>query len=591
GDHAAAAAAALGAARGLTALAAYGEAWTHYRTVLATPTGDDPLPLALEAAEAARLAGEPGAAADVLATAMSATPADPPGPAHAAALERVALYRWEAGRPSEAMAAFEAADAALGPGLSAVHAQVWAGRARAAFIMARFDEAVRDADRAVAAARAVSPGSVLADALVTRGTAAVVLGDETGLTPLLEGVELARAGGDAGVLCRAYSNLVVAYEYTGQVDLAVETSLEGLRVLPEHGLELVVGAALASNATNMLIRRGRYAECAAILDDLLVGRAVRGQALHLYIEKAALQLAMGDVPGARASLAASTPLLAADEPAIVVAIAETTAECFRQEQDFPNCYATVVEALERTEDPHYRSALALIGLRAEADRPGPRTDPDTVARRERLLAAFEPPDGGGDGDDDDPDHDVNLRAERVTAFAEAGRAAGDDDPARWTRAVHLWREAARPHDEAWCLIRQAEAYVDRRDRAAATEAVARGRAIAERLPAAPLLAAADALVRRARLTLPGDAEEERPPPATSGTGTAYGLTAREIDVLDLLGDGSTNREIAQRLFISERTVGVHVTNLLRKLGAANRTQAAAFAARIPADHASHARRP
>lgn len=584
GDRTAAAGAALAAARGLMALAAYGEAWAHYRVVLATPTDNDPLPLALEAAEAARLAGEPGGAADVLAAAMSTAPADSSGQVLAAALERIALYRWEAGRPNEAMAAFEAADAALGPGLTPVHAQVWAGRARAAFIMARFAEAVRDADRAVAAARAVAPGAVLADALVTRGTAAVILGDTAGLALLLEGVDLARAGDDAGVLCRAYSNLIVAYEYTGRADLAVDTSLEGLRLLPEHGLELPVGAALACNATNMLIRRGRYAECAEILDDLLVGRAVRGQALHLYIERAALQLAMGDVNGARTSLAASTPLLAADEPAILVAIAETTAECFRQEQDYPNCHATVIEALERTDDAHYRSALALIGLRAEADRPGPRADPDAVGRRERLLAAFVPLPADGAGG---PDRDVNLDAERLTALAEAGRAAGDDDPDRWTPAVSLWREAERPHDEAWCLIRQAQAYVDRRDRAAATDAVARGREIATGLPAAPLVALADALIRRARLVLPDAAVYEAPPVGVAAT---HGLTAREIDVLDLLGDGSTNREIAQRLFISERTVGVHVTNLLRKLGAANRTQAAAFAARTPVAPSADTRR-
>lgn len=62
------------------------------------------------------------------------------------------------------------------------------------------------------------------------------------------------------------------------------------------------------------------------------------------------------------------------------------------------------------------------------------------------------------------------------------------------------------------------------------------------------------------------------------------LTAREREVLDVLSTGATNRAIAERLFISEKTVSVHVTNLLAKLGCANRGEAAALARELaPAD--------
>lgn len=55
------------------------------------------------------------------------------------------------------------------------------------------------------------------------------------------------------------------------------------------------------------------------------------------------------------------------------------------------------------------------------------------------------------------------------------------------------------------------------------------------------------------------------------------LTAREREVLKLIGKGDSNRDIAECLYISEKTVKNHITNILRKLGAKDRTQAAIFA--------------
>ena len=53
------------------------------------------------------------------------------------------------------------------------------------------------------------------------------------------------------------------------------------------------------------------------------------------------------------------------------------------------------------------------------------------------------------------------------------------------------------------------------------------------------------------------------------------LTERELEILQLIVDGRTNKEIAQALFISEKTVKNHVTNILRKLDLSDRTQEAA----------------
>ena len=65
----------------------------------------------------------------------------------------------------------------------------------------------------------------------------------------------------------------------------------------------------------------------------------------------------------------------------------------------------------------------------------------------------------------------------------------------------------------------------------------------------------------------------------SGAGPVAALTDREREVLELLARGLSNREIGTELFITPKTASVHVSNILAKLGAASRTEAAAIAHR------------
>jgi predicted ATPase/DNA-binding CsgD family transcriptional regulator len=83
----------------------------------------------------------------------------------------------------------------------------------------------------------------------------------------------------------------------------------------------------------------------------------------------------------------------------------------------------------------------------------------------------------------------------------------------------------------------------------------------------------DAAVELARQA----AEQLRPGGSAAEAGARYGLTEREVEVLRLIGEGLTNREIGQRLFISTGTAAVHVSNILRKLGVTGRVQAATIA--------------
>ncbi|GAA3989461.1 hypothetical protein GCM10022384_41830 [Streptomyces marokkonensis] len=69
------------------------------------------------------------------------------------------------------------------------------------------------------------------------------------------------------------------------------------------------------------------------------------------------------------------------------------------------------------------------------------------------------------------------------------------------------------------------------------------------------------------------------PAAPADPAEALGLTSRERDVLRLVSDGRTNRQIAEELFISPKTASVHVSNILAKLGVSGRGEAAAVAHR------------
>jgi DNA-binding NarL/FixJ family response regulator len=77
------------------------------------------------------------------------------------------------------------------------------------------------------------------------------------------------------------------------------------------------------------------------------------------------------------------------------------------------------------------------------------------------------------------------------------------------------------------------------------------------------------------------ADTPRPPADAqiASSSDSYGLTDREREILTLVAEGRTNGEIAQQLFISTKTASSHVSNILRKLGVANRVEAATTAQR------------
>jgi DNA-binding CsgD family transcriptional regulator len=103
-------------------------------------------------------------------------------------------------------------------------------------------------------------------------------------------------------------------------------------------------------------------------------------------------------------------------------------------------------------------------------------------------------------------------------------------------------------------------------------------AAAQAVQHVPLSTAIGDLARRARIDLSDPTQPVRhdePPPAAR----TFGLTDRELAVLQLLAQGKTNAEIGAALFMSPKTASVHVTHILRKLDVTTRVQAATLAER------------
>jgi DNA-binding CsgD family transcriptional regulator len=158
---------------------------------------------------------------------------------------------------------------------------------------------------------------------------------------------------------------------------------------------------------------------------------------------------------------------------------------------------------------------------------------------------------------------LDAEAARVRWLTGVDAPELDEHVALWQRAVegfgygHVY-EQARSRTRLAGVLRAAG-----RGAQAAAEAE-QARTLARRLRAEPLLTE----LRRLAGT-----------PASRATDAPAELTPRERDVLALLVDGRTNRQVAHQLYISEKTVSVHVSNLLAKLGVRSRAEAAALARR------------
>jgi DNA-binding CsgD family transcriptional regulator/tetratricopeptide (TPR) repeat protein len=588
------------AARGIgfrmTEPAAPGQGWD---------SGPEWADLFARAAEAASLAGYADRAIELVDAALG-HPAPPSG-AVPAWTRRRARYLLEAGRTAAAVEAYEALEQATGDVQPEERTRILLAHAQALSTAGRFLESARLGESALELAR-THARSLEWQALQVVGAARVQGGEtEAGLAMLGDARALAaRRVMDSVIRPRAsrvgevlFSQLDAARAMAsagrgeGAMALAAESAADAARL----GAVRWRGELDVQTAWQQL-RLGDWAAAAATSEQVLAAdppAAIHAEALLVRGELRALT---GRDAEAEVDLQAAIELVeVAGRPDLAARLAlveALQAAARRRHNDAIRAAEAGLAALGPTEDRALRTELCLAGLRASIelalDAAVRRVSGEALAQREaadRWLGELRAVAGTSASGSRGAALVRLAEAERTRLEGDgtAGRdgtagldGVGDrDGVAAWGDAVSAAEAAGDRYLAAAARFRLAEALLSGREgRSAAADNLRAAHSVAMALGAEPLRGEIEALASRARIDV---AVSEPPPPTPASPGSGLGLSEREIEVLALLAAGRTNRQIASELFITEKTAGHHVSNILSKLGVANRLEAAAIAHR------------
>ena len=545
----------------------------------AAVAGTDRIELTLRAAAAASAAGEHQRAASLAQDAARAARATEDPAQAARAYERFGMYLFYAGRVEEALdARTRAVELVPTQPPTRLRARVTAAIAQALVNARRPAEARRWCDEALAAARGADSADEEADVLITLGMVEQYDDPVSACTRFAAAREQAAAAGSPEIELRALYCLAEVSSQLGDLASAGAAFDEAAALAERTGLGWSgMGIFLRRGQLKARYRTGEWDECerliAAVpeLTTLAVADVV-AQGLGVLVARAR--------PDASVWLRQLAGLGGAD-PALDRNVAVWAAELASWEGDLAAARSAIrrglaaADAVEIFDQALEGAWVAMNGLSVEADRAeraraagDTATLADATVAGRALLERVRADAGRAHGTH--LAHDVHVRGRHAKAEAEWTRLQGRSDPGRWQAAVDAF-SFGNVYAVARCQWRLAEALLGAGDREPATAAARAAHATATRLGAAPLQSALQALARRGRLDLGVGLPEQR---------SLAGLTPRELEVLGLLVEGRSNRQIAEQLFISGKTASVHVTNLLSKLGVHSRLEAAAVARRL-----------
>lgn len=571
------------AAAGIRAFAA---AETHYDRALrlwGTVPGPEPVTgrrhdeILAAAADAARWAGHANRAVVLVKEALAEVDHFR-NPRRAGELhERLGSYLWEAGNYEASRRAYSDALGLLSGESSALAARVLAGLATATVRLGRYTPGLAEAEAAVLMAAEVGALAEEGRAHNTAGVALTLLGnDAEGVERCRRALRIAQSVDHLEDLFRAYSNLVFVLENADRLEEAVEQGRDGLARAEALGVERTrQGLVLANNAAAALAVLGRWGEAIEMLNDALRHDPPVEESRYPRLTLAEILIGQGEFAAARTLI---EPLPrdrdSIRQPNFGGPLHACLAELAIEQGDTPGARRAVDAGIEVARGGESRLILlrlCALALRLEADagsrpepierpeedsRPDADSRPEAIERADRLGAL-----AGLAG----PAEQVTAEPREATVLrrlcaAERKRVTRSDTIDDWQAVVADWTAMRRPYPAAYAGWRLAGVALRTGQLAISVEALQVAGETANALPSPPLVRRIDALANDPRLTA-----EQVP------------LTPRELQVLQLVSAGLTNREIANGLFISERTVAVHVYNLTHKLKAGNRTEAANIA--------------
>ncbi|GAA0299539.1 AAA family ATPase [Kineococcus aurantiacus] len=553
-------------------LRAPAQAWRHLEAALplwtavpdaAERTGTTLLALTLRASQLASSAGEVARSALLAQEAVDLVPAGA-SPATAAEVHsQCASALWAADRDEEAIAHARRAQELGGDDPEAWSAVFWATAvaARCYLGLDRFAESAAEAHRALAMTGGREFAGGEADVLITLAGLDNLAGQLADADALFaRAAAAAEAGGHLGTALRARYNLAADRYDRGDLAGAREVLDEscawaaqlGLSWSP-YGLQLLSLQATTSFVTGEFDRALEQA------------RAVGPQAPHLAA--VAVGVVAAEVLAARGAFeevaAVLDPAWFDDAEEGLHAVA-AHAEALRWEGRPAAAADALVGALFSY--PGIEHPLHLLGIRLGAQAVGALADAGSAD--EALVRRVEDRVAGllRDGQPRAGQLGPEGRAWAAVLRAEAARFRGApplDQVAAWRQVVEEF-SYGDVYDLARARWRLAEASVAAGLREEGLLLLDQARRTAARLRAVPLAAALEDLARRVRAR----SEPGRGP-----------LTARELQVLDLLAAGRTNRQVGEQLFMAEKTASVHVSRIFAKLGASSRAEAVSIGLR------------
>ena len=549
---------------------------------------DDEVDVLLQrAATAARFAGRPDVALAHLEDWLSRIePEDVV--TRGAALERLGSAKTETGDDIGAIETTRQAVDLLADGPPTMLARALVALAMTLVHSVRLDGVVDIVDQAIAIARTEDLPAVEAMALSQRGIVAALTSQPAAANAdLSRSWELALGCGDIEAILLAALNRPLAGEAAGDFAAAVDVGLEGLAEIDRRGaIGSFDGLGLITNVAAVQVLLGRWVEA-----DAWLAKADRADALgqvrnETLLTRAWLAAFRGEREACRQFLQEPSGAIGPQSDCYIQIIAGEAANLAGSPTE---ALAAAIEGSTRVAPPgnltgylqraHLASVAVTAAIALDRGAPHGRGGPDVDHRASVTALAS----AAQDSRAMQPGHGTAPEADAWLAEADAGMATltGQPDIEPHRVAVERWVELGFPYREAWERLRLAEALLRSVPARGQRDDVSRELEVAHRiaidLGAGPLGSEVEAVARRSRIVLGGGRHVETA--SLPSMPARPDLTERERDVLDLVAEGRSNREIAETLYISPKTAGVHVSNILAKLGVRTRVEAATAALR------------